>query len=263
MLEKTEKELPNYGNWVPRKFIYYGVILGVLSLIGTILIPLVILKIAIGAFFVFDVILLTFCIYAYYMFSARGGNLQEKIHDLLVSVLPWDGNGMCLDIGCGNAPIAIKVAKRFSNAKIIASDYWGETVFEYDQKECVRNAKIENVIDRMEFKHANAAKLPFDDESMDAIVSNLTFHEVRDFKRGEKHKSFLEALRVLKKGGAFAVQDVFTFKAMYGDFEKLKDTLEKYVSELNWIDTNKQMKIPRLLQNPIFLGDIGIFYGIK
>ncbi|MCP4763736.1 MAG: class I SAM-dependent methyltransferase [archaeon] len=258
-----EQEKPYYGNWVPKKIIKIGFFVGFISLILAYFIPIPYLQVGIGGFGIFSLAGTFYMVYAFFMFSPKGGNIQEKIHDLIAYKLPWDGDGICLDIGCGNAPVSIRVAKKYPNAKIIASDYWGETHFEYTEKECSQNAKIEGVIDRFEFKHANAAKLPFDDNSFDAVVSNLVFHEVNDFKSGEKHKSIIEALRVLKKGGVFAFQDLFTWKMVYGDFEILKKNIQKEVTELHWIDTVQELNIPKLLRNPMFLGDIGLFYGIK
>ena len=55
----------------------------------------------------------------------------------------------------------------------------------------------------MTFQKASASKLPFADESFDVVVSNLTFHEVKDVK--DKREVVREALRVVKKGGIFVL----------------------------------------------------------
>ena len=49
---------------------------------------------------------------------------------------------------------------------------------------------------------ADAAKLPFLDDTFDAAVSNFVFHEVRSQR--DKQALIREALRVVKPGGAFA-----------------------------------------------------------
>jgi ubiquinone/menaquinone biosynthesis C-methylase UbiE len=204
-----------------------------------------------------------YAIYAYYLFSSRGGNLQGKVHDLIVNSLKWDGNGTCLEIGCGSAPVAIKVAKKFSAAKVLATDYWGKTPFEYSEIQCAQNAKIEGVADRMEFKFANAMQLPFEDASFDAVICNLTFHEVNPTKKEEIFTSISEAFRVLKKGAPFAFQDLFQLKLVFGDFEQLKKKLASYVSEVHWIDSFSTLKIPHLLNNAMMLQGLGVFYGRK
>ena len=55
--------------------------------------------------------------------------------------------------------------------------------------------------------------MDFPDETFDAAVSNFVFHEVRTAK--DKRDVVKEALRVVKKGGAFSFQDMFSQKALY------------------------------------------------
>ena len=73
--------------------------------------------------------------------------------------------------------------------------------------------------DRVNFQKASASALPFEVGSFDAAVSNLVFHEVSDTK--DKRDLIEEALRVVRKGGAFAFQDLFLAKRLYGDVEEL------------------------------------------
>ena len=209
------KNTVDYGNWMPRKFLFIGATTGIGLILGVVFIPVLWLRIIIGIIACFVLYMLFIAVRGYYYFSARGENLQVKIYNLVVEHLDWDGSGTCLDIGCGHAPLSIAIAKKFPGAKIISSDYWGKSAFEYSEKQCRINAQLEKVEEQIEFVHANAALLPFPDESVDAIVSNLVFHEVADFKMKEKHKAFLEAVRVLKKGGVFSVQDVFETHTCY------------------------------------------------
>ena len=74
------------------------------------------------------------------------------------------------------------------------------------------------VADHIAFQKGDAAKLDFPDETFDAVVSNFVFHEVRTAK--DKRDVVKEALRVLKKGGVFSFQDMFSQKALYGDMEE-------------------------------------------
>lgn len=66
-------------------------------------------------------------------------------------------------------------------------------------------------------------KIP--DETFDATVSNFVFHEVRSAK--DKRDVVREALRIVKKGGAFSFQDMFSQKALYGDLEEFVEELKK------------------------------------
>ena len=74
------------------------------------------------------------------------------------------------------------------------------------------------------FQKASASKLPFADGYFDAAVSNLCFHEVADAK--DKREVIREALRVVKKGGKFAFQDLFLLKPVYGDMDALVATIK-------------------------------------
>ena len=72
------------------------------------------------------------------------------------------------------------------------------------------------------FERGDATHLDFPDESFDAVVSNYVYHNIP----GDRQAYLLETLRVLKKGGMFAIHDIFS-KAKYGDMQafvkKLKD----------------------------------------
>jgi ubiquinone/menaquinone biosynthesis C-methylase UbiE len=195
------------------------------------------------------------------MFSQRGGNLQALIRNLMVERLDWDGRGKALDIGCGNAPLAIDLAKRYPSAHVTGIDYWGG-IWEYSKATCERNAEIEGVADRMTFQKASASALPFEDESFDAAVSNLVFHEVGDVR--DKRELIREALRVVKKGGAFAFQDLFLLKRRFGDVDDLVAMIKSWgIKEAAFVNTSDSQFIPKALRLPFMVGRIGIIYGKK
>ena len=55
------------------------------------------------------------------------------------------------------------------------------------------------------FRRGNAVKLDFPDESFDAVTSNYVYHNITG---EDKQQLLLETLRVLKKGGTFAIHAV-------------------------------------------------------
>jgi len=114
------------------------------------------------------------------------------------------------------------MAKRFPAARVPGIDYWAGK-WEYSRAVCERNATIEGVADRVNFQKASASALPFEAGSFDAAVSNLVFHEVSD--TNDKREVIKEALRVVRKGGAFAFQDLFR-KRVYGDIEGLLEAVK-------------------------------------
>jgi ubiquinone/menaquinone biosynthesis C-methylase UbiE len=99
-------------------------------------------------------------------------------------------------------------------------------MWEYSKSVCERNAGIAGVSSRVSFKKASASALPFEDESINAAVSNLVFHEVKDAK--DKRDVIKEALRVINKGGKFAFQDLFLEKRVYGEVDDLLETIRSW-----------------------------------
>ena len=102
----------------------------------------------------------------------------------------------------------------------------------------------------MKFQKGDAAHLDFPDGTFDAAVSNFVFHEVRSEK--DKRKIVREALRVVKKGGSFAFQDLFSQEKLYGDMNEFVEELKaEGIAEVHYIPhVEKQGFIPRFVQLP-------------
>jgi len=254
-MNQTFIEKPNYGNWVSMKLVYVPGIVGLVLMGLSILVPLLII---IGAIFL---LISLYFAYARYLFSPKGGNVQNQIRGLVLSNLDWNGEGKALDIGCGSGSLTIDLAKKCKDARVIGIDYWGEQ-WEYSKKTSEKNAEIEGVAKRVTFQKASAAALPFDDNSYDAAISNLVFHEVSGTK--DKKELIREALRVVKKGGKFAFQDLFLWKHVYGDSDALIATIQSWgIKKVKFINTSKSAFIPAILKLPFMVGTIGIIVGEK
>ncbi|MCX6027597.1 MAG: class I SAM-dependent methyltransferase [Chloroflexi bacterium] len=246
---------PDYGNWVSARLV---VVLGVISVLvaclGFLYWPLGLLTLP------FFIVCLYFA-YARYSFSSRGGNLQARIEALVLDHLVWDGAGRVLDIGCGNGPLTIALAKTFPRAQVTGIDLWGAG-WEYAQSVCEQNAQAEAVAERVTFRRASAASLPFEDGVFDAAVSNLVFHEVQGV--AERTVLLEEALRVVKKGGPFAFQDLFLWKRAYGDIEAVLATLRSSgLASVELIRTCDVPFIPRALRLPFMVGTMAVICGTK
>jgi len=254
MRERTVAR-PDYGNWVSTKLTYGSAAMSIPFFVLSFLFPLLI----VGA--ILFLLSFVYFVYARHKFSERGGNLQSRVRNLVIEHLNWDGEGNALDIGCGNAPLAIELAKQYSKAHVTGIDYWGGR-WEYSKAVCEKNAEIEGVAGRVTFQKASAAALPFEVEYFDAAVSNLVFHEVGDVR--DKTELIKEALRVLKRGGAFAFQDLFLVKKYFGDVDDLVATIRSWgIKEVAFADTSGSKFIPKALRLPFMLGRIGIIYGTK
>lgn len=254
-MSKQTSEKPDYGNWVSKRLIYFP---GALALIFTAL------SFWSQLFIIFPVIFLIIMVYfsyAYYRFSPAGGDIQSQIREFVLNKLVWDGKGSALDIGCGNGALVTRLAKKYPQASVTGIDYWAGK-WEYSQKACERNAEIEGVAGRTTFRKASAAALPFQEEMFDAAISNFVFHEVEDAR--DKREVIREALRVIKKGGVFAFQDLFPVRRLFGGIDDLLATVKGWgVQEVSFINTSNADFIPAALKLPFMVGSIGIIYGKK
>lgn len=114
--------------------------------------------------------------------------------------------------------------------------------FSYDGDRQMSRQIIEGIADYVKlpegvkntsFRRGNAVKLDFPDESFDAVVSNYVYHNIP----GDRQAYLLETLRVLKKGGTFALHDIFS-RSKYGDMNKfLKKLYALGYENVGLIDT--------------------------
>jgi SAM-dependent methyltransferase len=251
----AHRPAPEYGNWISKRLVYVptgiGVVCVVLAAWSLAFIIPAAAFLLVAAYFA----------YARYLFSPDGADVQGSVWSALLEHLEWDGHGQALDIGCGSAALSIRLAKKYPGAKVTGVDSWGER-WEYSKALCERNATIEGVGEHMSFQKASASSLPFPDESFDAVVSNLVFHEVNDTP--DKKQLIREALRVVRMGGAFAFQDLFLMKRVYGDIDALLETIRGWgVAKVEFVETRNAPFIPRALKLPFMVGTLGVIVGEK
>ena len=257
----------NYGNWVPKNMLYAGYGIGIFFGVSAVILQLIlsetIATILIGGM---SIISLCFAIYMHKCrneFSFEKGGLMGKVHEYILQHLEWSGEGELLDIGCGAGALTIRSAKKYPKAKIMGMDYWG-IEWNYAKEQCEENARAEGVSERIQFQKGDAAKLDFKTNSFDAAVSNFVFHEVRSAK--DKKEVVREALRVVKKGGVFAFQDMFSQNKLYGDMRAFVEQLKKEgIQEIHYIPfvEKKVDFIPKFITAPWMLQGIGLIYGMK
>jgi ubiquinone/menaquinone biosynthesis C-methylase UbiE len=191
----------------------------------------------------------------------RGGNIQAKLWELVLDRLNWSGAGKALDIGCGNGPLTIALTQRHPDAHVTGIDIWVQA-WDYSKAVCERNAEAAGVAGRTDFQKASASALPFEDGFFDAVVSNNVFHTVSDAK--DRREVVREALRVIKKGGHFAFQDLFLVKELYGEMDDLLGTIRGWgITEVAFVDTSSSDFVPTALKLPFMVGQVGIIYGTK
>ena len=161
--------------------------------------------------------------YAYRSFSYDGERkLSKQIIDDTAKHITLPEGGVGLDIGCGSGALTIACAKRNPQGKMVGIDRWGKEYASFSLPLCEKNAAAEGV-KNASFQRGNAVKLDFPDESFDAVTSNYVYHNIAG---KDKQALLLETLRVLKKGGMFAIHDLMS-PGRYGDMQafvqKLRD----------------------------------------
>lgn len=103
---------------------------------------------------------------------------------------------------------------------MVGIDRWGKEYASFSLPLCEKNAAAEGV-KNVSFRRGNAVKLDFPDESFDAVTSNYVYHNITG---KDKQALLLETLRVLKKGGTFAIHDLMSPRR-YGDMQEFVQKL--------------------------------------
>ena len=217
-------ERPNYKNWMPKGMIWSFAAACAVCMVLTLVIRLGWLRII---FLIATVILACVTLWTLLMhraFSYEGKRqMSRQIIEGVAAYVDLPEGGRILDVGCGSGALAIAVAKCNPKASVTGIDRWGAEYASFSKSLCEENARIEGVGDRTEFRQGDALKLELPDGTFDAVVSNYVYHNIPS---RDRQAILLETLRVLKKGGAFALHDIF-YKNNYGDMQgfvqKLKD----------------------------------------
>jgi SAM-dependent methyltransferase len=250
-----------YGNWVRKKSL---LILGLCTLGAGALIFVPIgfpYRLIVTILFLVMLVSFLFPLYAYVMFSQKGGALQEKVYSLIIRSLGPQVEGRILDIGSGNGVLAVKLAQQHGGVQVVGIDAWGKD-WEYSQGVCERNARAVQVESRVHFQKGDAAALDFATDTFDGAISNLTFHEVRSV--ADKRAVVREALRVVRPGGTFAFVDYFYEAKHYGAASEFESYLRGLnLAQFEYRPLRDVMAIPLLLRHPKILGRVGIIYGRK
>lgn len=137
--------------------------------------------------------------------SSRFGKLRAR--DRLLDVLAFRGNETVLDVGCGHGLMLIGAAHRVPRGRVIGIDLWSQTDQHANSPEATRaNADAEGVTSRVSIQDGDMRALPFDDESIDVIVSSLAIHNVPS--AAEREQSIREIARVVRPGGSVGILDI-------------------------------------------------------
>lgn len=241
---------PDYRNWVPK-----GMLVGfaaglaaalMLLSISLFMLPAGLLRtILLAVSALAAVILLAATIWLTMMHRAFSYNGKRQLAKAIVegtaTYVSIPDGGVGLDVGCGSGALTIACAKRNPKARMIGIDRWGKEYASFNKPLCEQNARAEGVTNTS-FRQGDALHLDFPDESFDAVTSNYVYHNIMG---ADKQECLRETLRVLKKGGAFALHDIMS-RNRYGDMKAFVAQLraEGY-EKVELIDTTNGMFMSR------------------
>ena len=256
---------PDYKNWMPEGLVISAIAAFAICMICSVLSSLYIAPGSLKSI-VLTILLLLSIVFAYLslkavmMFRAFGRRkLSKEVIDGIAARISLSKGQKGLDVGCGSGALVIACARRNPDAAFVGIDRWGKEYASFSKSLCQRNAKAEGV-SNVTFRQGNAVKLPFEDECFDAVFSNYVYHNIPSYDRQE---ILMETLRVLKKGGTFAIHDIFT-KGKYGDMQafvkKLKDM---GYEKVELIDTTNGLFMTRKEAGRLMLTGSALLTGRK
>ena len=156
--------------------------------------------------------------------------------------------GCCLDLGTGPGFLGLEIARR-TKLQVWLVDI-SEDMLAYAR----RNIADRQLESRVRAVCADVHQLPFDDESIDLVVSRGSV-----FFWDDLHKAFSEIYRVLKPGGMTYIGGGFGSEQLKQEIEEKMRVLDE-----NWeVKARKRMQHPSPADYAAMLHDLSIPGEIK
>jgi len=201
-------EKPGYGIDEPRTIIELGAA-GILSVVVGLLIAIYTSssnpRAAEAALLVGPAMGFLILVVAVLLFwSSRLGKVREMTR--IVANIPWGGEEVVLDLGCGRGLAAVLAAKKLQGGHAVGVDVWSKArISGNDPRSLLANADLEKVRSKVSAVKGLSAQLPLADRSVDVILSASAVHHL--VPRRQREGLFMEMSRVLKEGGRIGILD--------------------------------------------------------
>lgn len=196
---KKRSEKPKYGLYAIK---IIAILFSVIEIIGLLLLSAgyfvfsnTYLTIGGGIIVAFGIYMIVAHFLSLYVFTGIGMSL-----DWIAKLLELKGNEYVLDVGSGTGRTSVQIAKRLTTGRLVGIDIWDTMELSGNSPErAYKNAEIEGVKIKVDFKFGNVLEIPFNDDIFDIVTCSSVLNNLP----GEKNrvKALKEIFRVLKPGG--------------------------------------------------------------
>jgi arsenite methyltransferase len=125
----------------------------------------------------------------------------------LLGSIPWRGDEVVLDIGCGHGLFLVEAARHLTSGSAVGIDVWSQKdQWQNTPAAAIANARRAGVAGRVHVHDADARHLPFPDAAFDVVTSSLVIHNIPG--REQRDQVLREVVRVLKPGGRVLIVDL-------------------------------------------------------
>lgn len=185
---------------------------------------------------------------SYMTYCSRIGKLKTRdfLLDEVGKYLKWNEVKQSLDIGCGKGLLLIGAAKRLSKGTSLGIDIWSaDDQSNNSESATIENAALAGVSDKIQIQTADARNLPFENDTIDLVMSHWVVHNIES--ETEQIKCLDEMYRVLKPSGAIILADIQNVMKYIQHFQKLG------ASEIEYNDGGFEAKIMSILSGGTYV----------
>src|SRR3990170_6401725 len=211
-MKKKRSEKPKYGLYAIK---IIAILFSIIEIIGLLLLSAgylvfdnAYLTIGGGIIIAFGIYMIVAHFLSLYVFT----EVDSTRFDWIANLLELEGSAIVLDVGSGTGRTAVQMAKRLTTGRLIGIDIWDKMELSGNSPErAYKNAEIEGVRGKVEFKFGNVLEIPFDNDVFDVVTCSSVLNNLP----GEKNrvKALKEIFRVLKpKGKCILLEPLRNFR---------------------------------------------------
>ena len=198
-MKKKRSEKPKYGLYAIKIIV---ILFSVIEIIGLLLLSVGYVSnnpyLTVGGWIItaFGIYMVVAHFLSLYVFIG----VDTKRFSLIAKLLELKGNEYVLDVGSGTGRTAVQIAKRLTTGRLVGIDIWDTMELGGNSPErAYKNAEIEGVKGKVEFKFGNVLEIPFENNVFDIVTCSSVLNNLPGEKK--RIKALKEIFRVLKPRG--------------------------------------------------------------